>query len=70
MRLLANKALIFVCSVMCINCFFVDAAAADSATYVYRGNNFEQLDGDPEVFSLKDRVVGRFTVDCSIAHPE
>ena len=70
MRFLANNALIFVCSVMCINCFFVDAAAADSATYVYRGNNFEQLEGDPEVFSLKDRVVGRFTVDCSIAHPE
>jgi len=48
----------------------VSAAAADSATYVYRGNNFEELEGDPGVFSLKDRVTGRFTVDCSIAHPE
>ena len=70
MRLLPNKALIFVCFAMCINCFFVNAAAADSATYVYRGNKFEVLEFDPNVFSLNDRVTGRFTVDCSIAHPE
>lgn len=70
MRFLNNKALIFVCSAMCLNCFFVNGATADSATYVYRGNNFEVLEGDPEVFSLKDRVTGRFTVDCSLAHAE
>jgi len=70
MRFLTNKALIFVCSAMCINCFYVNAAAADSATYVYRGNTFEELDGEPGVFSTKDRVIGHFTVKCSIAHPE
>jgi hypothetical protein len=70
MKFLTHKALIFVCSAMCINCFYVNAAAADTATYVYRGNTFEELDGEPGVFSTKDRVTGHFTVDCSIAHPE
>lgn len=70
MRSLTNKALIFVCTAMCMNCFFVSAAAADSSTYVYRGNNFEQVDGEPGVFTTKDRVTGYFTVDCGIAHPE
>jgi hypothetical protein len=70
MRFLNNQALLFVCSAMCINCLFVNAAVADSATYVYRGNNFEELQGEPGVFSTKDRVTGRFTIDCSIAHPE
>ena len=70
MRFLSSKTLLIICSAMCVNGLFVNSAAADSATYVYRGNNFEELEGDPEVFSLKDRVTGRFTVDCSIAHPE
>ena len=70
MRFLTNKALIFVCSAMCINCLCVNPAAADSATYVYRGNNFEELEGEPGVFSTKDRVTGHFTVDCSNAQVE
>lgn len=70
MRFLTNKTLTLVCSVMCVSCFFASAAVADSATYVYRGNNFEEVDGIPGVFSTKDRVTGHFSVDCSIAHPE
>ena len=70
MKFLSRKTLLFVCSAVCVNGFFVNAAEADSATYVYRGNNFEEVGGEPGVFSTTDRVTGRFTVDCSIAHAE
>ena len=70
MKCLTTKALIFVCYLTCINCLLVNTAAADSATYVYRGNNFEHVGGEPGVFTTKDRVTGHFAVDCSIAHPE
>ena len=70
MRFLSKKILICACSVLCMSTVLVGAANADSVTYVYRGNNFVQIDGDPTIFSTKDRVTGRFTIDCSIAHPE
>jgi hypothetical protein len=70
MRSLTRKALIFVCYAMCIGTLCVTAASADIATYVYRGNNFVEIEGNPEIFSTKDRVKGRFTVDCDAAHPE
>lgn len=70
MTLITKKAFLFACFAMCLNGLLVNAAAADTATYVYRGNNFEELHGEPGLFSLKDRVTGRFAVDCSIAHPE
>ena len=70
MRSLVPKALLFLGTALCINILCVNAASADSATYVYRGNNFTDIQGEPGVFSTKDRVTGHFTVNCSIAHPE
>jgi len=70
MNYLSSKTLLIICSAMCVNGLFVTAAAADSSTYVYRGNSFEELEGEPGVFSTKDRVTGHFTVNCRIAHPE
>jgi hypothetical protein len=70
MRSLIPKVLLFLGTALCINVLCVNPASADSATYVYRGNNFTDIQGEPGVFSTKDRVTGHFTVDCGIAHPE
>jgi hypothetical protein len=70
MRFSIEKVFIFVCSAICVNTLCVGAAGADSVTYDYRGNNFAELQGDPELFSTKDRVTARFTLDCSVAHVE
>lgn len=70
MRFHTKNALIFVCSALCINTLCVNAAGADTATYVYRGNNFVEISGEPGIFTTKDRVTGRFTIDCNAAHPE
>lgn len=68
MRFLTTRVLVLVCSGICINTLCVNAADADSVTFVYRGNYLTEIEGDPEVFSTKDRVIGRFTIDCSAAH--
>jgi len=70
MRTLVPKALLILGVALCINMLCVNAAGADSATFVYRGNTFTDITGEPGVFSEKDRVTGHFTVNCSIAHPE
>lgn len=70
MKFSTTNALILVCFAMCINILCVDVAGADSVTYVYRGNNFVELQGEPGIFSTKDRVTGQFTLDCSAAHIE
>lgn len=70
MRFSIEKVFIFVCSAICVNTLCVGAASADSVTYDYRGNNFVELEGEPGLFSTKDRVTGRFTLDCNIAHME
>jgi hypothetical protein len=70
MRFLTTKLFILVCSAMCINTLCINAAGADSVTYDYRGNNFVELQGESGIFSTKDRVTGRFTLNCSAAHIE
>jgi hypothetical protein len=45
-----------------------EVAGAVSMTYVYRGNNFVEIQGELGIFSTNDRVTGQFTVDCSAAH--
>ena len=70
MRSLGKKAILSACSALCLTMLCVGAASADSATYVYRGNNFDDIQGEPGIFSTNDRVTGRFTVDCSVAHME
>lgn len=37
-------------------------------TYEYLGNFFDQLEGDTSVYSTRDRVRARFTIDCARAH--
>lgn len=34
----------------------------------YTGNTFTNIDGNPSVYSVNDRVEARFTVDCARAH--
>jgi hypothetical protein len=70
MRFITSRMLVFVCTALCINAVCVGAAGADFVTYDYRGNNFVSIDGEPGVFSTKDRVTGRFTINCSVAHME
>ena len=70
MRSLGKKAILSACSALWLTMLCVGAASADSANYVYRGNNFDDIQGEPGIFSTNDRVTGRFTVDCSVAHME
>jgi len=51
-----------------IHIFFVNLANAISLIYVYRGNNFTELQGDPGIFTTNDRVTAKFTIDCAAAH--
>jgi alpha-tubulin suppressor-like RCC1 family protein len=37
-------------------------------TYSYKGNYFNEFDGEPSVFSTSDRVIGQFTINCRVAH--
>jgi hypothetical protein len=53
---------------MSMNIFCVDLAHALSLTYIYRGNNFVELQGDTSIFSTNDRVTAQFTIDCAAAH--
>ena len=55
---------------LCINVFFVDLARALSVTYSYKGNNFVEFEGEPEIFSTSDKVIAQFTLDCVVAHAE
>ena len=51
-------------------CISIDSALAAQVSYSYEGNNFVEVEGDPELFSTSDRVSASFTVDCAAAHPE
>jgi hypothetical protein len=70
MRFISSRSLVFVCAALGINAVCIGAAGADFVTYDYRGNHFVSIEGEPGVFSTNDRVTGRFTVDCRVAHPE
>jgi len=70
MKISTSKALLFICTAICMNNVCVNSARAEFQTYDYRGNNFVLLEGENGVFTTKDRVTGRFTVDCSVAHVE
>jgi len=48
-------------------CFASNAALAESAIYVYLGNPFTEFQGE-DLFDQDDRVAGRFSIDCFIAH--
>jgi hypothetical protein len=70
MRFIPSRSLAFVCAALGINAVCIGAASADFVTYDYRGNQFVSIEGEPGVFSANDRVTGRFTINCDIAHPE
>jgi len=57
-------------SAMSINILCVDLANALDLTYVYRGNNFDELQVELGIFSPDDNVTAQFTIDCATAHSE
>jgi len=51
-------------------CLLSIPVSAISLSYVYRGNHFDQFEGNPGVFSSADRVTVNFTINCRVAHTE
>ena len=60
-----RSCLIVALSAIFIHIFFVNLANAISLIYVYRGNNFVELQGEPGIFTTNDRVTAQFTIDCA-----
>lgn len=58
------------CALFVANYISVDSAFAGQVSYSYEGNNFVEVEGDPELFSTSERVTAEFTVDCAAAHPQ
>ena len=71
MKILKNGSyFLVVLSSIFLQILFVNLANAISLIYVYRGNNFVELEGEPGIFSTNDRVIAYFTIDCAAAHSE